>query len=119
MPPALRDPSLYLNRELSQIAFNARVLEQAKDPDTPLLERLRFLGISCSNLDEFFEVRVASLKQLTQFGADTPGADGLTPRAALAAIRERTIALVNDQYHTFSEILVDRKSTRSELQSQR
>ncbi len=106
MPPALRDPSLYLNRELSQIAFNARVLEQAKDPDTPLLERLRFLGISCSNLDEFFEVRVASLKQLTQFGADTPGADGLTPRAALAAIRERTIALVNDQYHTFSEILV-------------
>ena len=54
VPPDLRDPSLYLNRELSQLEFNARVLEQAKDPTTPLLERVRFLAICSTNLDEFF-----------------------------------------------------------------
>ena len=59
----------YINRELSLIEFNRRVLEQARDPQTPILERLRFLCISCTNLDEFFEVRIASLKQRQEIGA--------------------------------------------------
>ncbi|MDJ0656352.1 MAG: polyphosphate kinase 1 [Xanthomonadales bacterium] len=105
MPRALADPRLFCNRELSQIEFNRRVLEQAIDPDTPLLERVRFLCISCTNLDEFFEVRVASLKQRMEFGSDKAGPDGLTPVLALEQIREKTLALVDDQYHAFNEIV--------------
>src|SRR5205085_10305835 len=84
----LRDPKLYINRELSQLEFNFRVLAQARDPDTPLLERLRFLWISCTNLDEFFEIRVASLMQQQRFGGWVPGPDAMSPEEALARIRE-------------------------------
>ncbi len=101
----LRKPELYINRELSQIAFNRRVLEQAKDSNTPLLERLRFLCISCTNLDEFFEVRVASLKQRLAYGVGQPGPDGLSPAGALEQIRAETNTLVEDQYATFHEVL--------------
>ena len=64
----LRDPALYFNRELSQLDFNFRVLAQAQDPQVPLLERLRYLCISCTNLDEFFEIRAATVRHAQDFG---------------------------------------------------
>ncbi|HEU5168962.1 MAG TPA: polyphosphate kinase 1 [Gemmatimonadales bacterium] len=82
----LRHPSLYLNRELSWLEFNRRVLYEAQDPRTPLLERLKFLGIFSSNLDEFFQVRVAGLKQQLAAGIVERTADGMTPEAQLRAI---------------------------------
>jgi polyphosphate kinase len=82
----LRDPSLYLNRELSWLEFNRRVLHEAADGRTPLLERVKFLSIFCSNLDEFFQVRVAGLKQQVAAGIVERTADGMTPEAQLRAI---------------------------------
>ena len=78
-PPNLDDSSLYLHRELSQLQFNIRVLEQALDASTPLLERLKFLLIFSSNLDEFFEIRVAGLKEQITFAREQADADGLQP----------------------------------------
>ena len=100
-----RDPSLYINRELSQLEFNFRVLAQAREAHTPLLERLRFLCISCTNLDEFFEVRVASLRQLLEFGDRTPGPDGMDPLQALERIRSRAQELVSEQYQLWNRTL--------------
>ncbi len=82
----LTNPELFVNRELSLLEFNRRVLEQAKDDATPLLERLRFLCISSRNLDEFFEVRASGIKQQIDLGALTTGPDGLTPHEQLARI---------------------------------
>ena len=82
----LRDPSLYVNRELSWLEFNCRVLHEAVDSRTPLLERLKFLSIFCSNLDEFFQVRVAGLKQQVAAGIVERTADGMTPEAQLHRI---------------------------------
>src|SRR6516162_10925129 len=79
------NPSLYVNRELSWLEFNERVLEEAKDTNNPLLERVKFLCIVSSNLDEFFEVRVAGLRQQRQSNVSAPGPDGLTPSEQLAA----------------------------------
>ncbi|HET7843164.1 MAG TPA: polyphosphate kinase 1 [Xanthomonadales bacterium] len=101
----LRDPKLYINRELSQLEFNFRVLAQARDADTPLLERLRFLWISCTNLDEFFEIRVASLMQQQRFGGWVPGPDAMTPEEALARIHERARELVLEQYKLWNTTL--------------
>ncbi|MGH7818755.1 MAG: polyphosphate kinase 1, partial [Candidatus Binatia bacterium] len=103
-PPS--EPTIFFNRELSLLEFNRRVLEQAKDLATPLLERLRFLTISTSNLDEFFEIRVAGLKQQIEAGLSKPGPDGLTPHAALRRVREATRELVLDQYRTLNELLL-------------
>ena len=72
-------PAQYLNRELGILAFNRRVLAQAADDSVPMLERLRFITIVSSNLDEFFEIRVAGLKEQIKLGADATGPDGLTP----------------------------------------
>ena len=94
----LKDPALYLNRELAQLEFNFRVLAQAEDARVPLLERLRYLCIACTNLDEFFEVRVAVLRQQSNLGELRPGPDAMTPGEALARIRERTLTLVKAQY---------------------
>ncbi len=85
-PTDLRDPALYLNRELSWLEFNRRVLHEALDPRTPLLERLKFLAIFSSNLDEFFQVRVAGLKQQSAAGIVERTADGMTPEDQLSAI---------------------------------
>jgi len=79
----VRAPGNYINRELSFLEFNERVLEQARDTATPLLERVRFLAISCSNLDEFFEIRVSGLKQRLEAGSVSAGADGLAVRIAI------------------------------------
>ncbi len=94
---ALRDPALYLNRELSQLDFNFRVLAQAQDPSVPLLERLRFLCISCTNLDEFFEIRAATVRHALDFGLP-PGADGMSPATVLNKIHDRAAELVDAQY---------------------
>lgn len=90
---SLSDPSLYLNRELSLLTFQARVLEEAQDEQNPLLERLKFLSIVGSNLDEFFMVRVAGLKRQLESGALESGPDGMTPGQELSAIRERIAEL--------------------------
>lgn len=101
---ALRDPALYINRELSQLDFNFRVLAQALDPQVPLLERLRFMCISCTNLDEFFEIRAAAVRHAQEFGLP-PAPDGMGPQAILNAIHERATVLVEQQYHCWNEVL--------------
>lgn len=104
--PDLRDPALYINRELSSLEFNHRVLEQAKDPVNPLLERLRFLCISSTNLDEFFEIRVAGLMQKLEVGAVQGGADQMQPAETLAAISSRAHELVEEQYRVLNDVLI-------------
>ena len=99
----LQKPELFINRELSLLEFNRRVLEQAKDKSVPLLERLRFLSICSTNLDEFFEIRVAGLKQQVEFEIDRVEADGLLPTQALRRISETTQALVEDQYRCLNQ----------------
>ncbi|MDT8438796.1 MAG: polyphosphate kinase 1 [Wenzhouxiangellaceae bacterium] len=103
--PELDEPRLFFNRELSLLCFTRRVLELARDPDIPLLERVRFLCISCTNLDEFFEVRVASTRQRLQHGATRPAADGMTPTATLEAIQHAVDELVTEQYRVLNEEL--------------
>jgi polyphosphate kinase len=89
MARALTDPSLYLNRELSWLAFNDRVLEEAADPGVPLFERLKFASIVASNLDEFFMVRVAGLMRDVENERAEPDLAGLTPAQQLSQVRER------------------------------
>lgn len=98
--------SWFVNREMSFLEFNQRVLEQARDLRVPLLERLRFLCISCTNLDEFFEIRVAGIKELLEAGAVQCGPDGLSLPEQLAAIRARTVRLVDDQYRLLNDVLM-------------
>jgi polyphosphate kinase len=100
----LRDPSLYFNRELSQLDFNFRVLAQAQDPAMPLLERLRYLCISCTNLDEFFEIRAATVRHAQEFALPV-AADGLPPATVLKRIHERAAELVDAQYRCWNEVL--------------
>jgi len=95
-----------INRELSLLEFNQRVLAQALDDDVPLLERLRFLCISSSNLDEFFEIRVAGIKQLLESSPTAVSADGMTPAEQLAAIHQRATRLVAEQYACLGNVLL-------------
>ncbi|TLY74634.1 MAG: RNA degradosome polyphosphate kinase, partial [Gammaproteobacteria bacterium] len=103
--PDLKAPQHYINRELSFLEFNQRVLDQAFDESVPLLERLRFLCIACSNLDEFFEIRVAGLKQLQELGGQL-APDGMSIPEQLAAIHDRATRLVADQYRCLNSLLL-------------
>jgi len=103
--PALHDPSLYTNRELSWLEFNQRVLDQAIADHHPLLERVKFLAIVGSNLDEFFMVRVATLRKRQRAGLEQVSPDGLTVSQQLAAIRERAVQMMRDQASCWQDLL--------------
>jgi polyphosphate kinase len=105
--PTPPDPALFINRELSWLDFNERVLEEARDPSNPLLERLRFLTISASNLDEFFEVRVAGLQAQLYDGLEPQDAppDGMGPLAQLTELARRAHDFVARQYETWHAVL--------------
>ncbi|KUE85649.1 polyphosphate kinase [Cupriavidus necator] len=102
----LNGNELYINRELSQLEFFGRVLEQAADPAVPLLERLRALCTFSSNLDEFYEIRVAGLKEQCLLQSPVVGPDGLTPQAVYARVNQRVRELVDQQYRLFNDMLI-------------
>jgi polyphosphate kinase len=102
----LQRPELYINRDLSLLEFNKRVLAQAKNENIPLLERLNYLCISCSNLDEFYEVRVAGLIQMVSMDPKVVGSDGLTPHEQLELISTHAHQLVDEQYKVLNEVLI-------------
>ncbi|MCC7261753.1 MAG: polyphosphate kinase 1 [Candidatus Latescibacteria bacterium] len=102
----LSNPEHYINRELSWLDFNGRVLEEAQDLGNPLLERVKFLAIVANNLDEFFEVRVAGLQQLNTDNSPATGPDGLTPAQQLRQIADKAHSLVHAQYRCWNEQLL-------------
>lgn len=99
-------PEHFINRELSHLEFNRRVLAQAQDPRVPLLERLKFLCIVSTNLDEFFEIRVSGQQQRRELGAAPSGYDMLSPQQVLREISDRTHELVTDQYRLLNEEII-------------
>ena len=105
-PIDLKRPELYINRELSLLEFNRRVLEQAKDETIPLLERLKYLCISSTNLDEFFEIRVAGAKQKIASGSVQAGPENMSPQEILRQISGEAHGLVAEQYRVLNDILI-------------
>ena len=101
-----KDPSNYINRELSWVLFDKRVLHEAKDKQNPLFERLKFLSITASNLDEFFMVRVASLKDMVNAGYEKKDIAGMTPLQQLEALNVATHSLVREQYNVYNKTLI-------------
>ncbi len=104
--PDLKTPDFYINRELSLLEFNQRVLAQALDESVPLLERLKFLSISSSNLDEFFEIRVAGLEAIAGARLRSHGTGRSSIPEQLTAIHERALRLVADQYSCLNDVLL-------------
>jgi len=102
----LENPKFYINRELSLLEFNRRVIEQAKDESVPLLERLKFLCIAGTNLDEFFEIRVAGIKQQVKYHSAQMGPDNMSPSEVLVRISEVAHELVKEQYRVLNDIIV-------------
>ena len=102
----VRKPEYYTNRELSWVKFNERVLNEARDKKIPLFERLKFLSITASNLDEFFMIRVASLKDMVNAKYKKPDISGMTPEEQLSALNTETHKLVNMQYSTYNRSLI-------------
>ncbi|MGD8926594.1 MAG: RNA degradosome polyphosphate kinase, partial [Thioalkalispiraceae bacterium] len=102
----LTQPELYINRELGLVEFNRRVLELAEDENIPLLERLQYLCISSTNLDEFFEIRVSGLKQMVELGSVQTGPDNLKPAELLNIISNRVHELVDDQYRVLNDVIL-------------
>src|ERR1700728_3205103 len=102
---SLDSPEYYLNRDTSWLAFNERVLEEAEDAGNPLLERLKFLAISASNLDEFFEIRVAAMVQQIEDGYNEAGPDGLTLTEQRELLGNLCHEFVDDQYDCWNSRL--------------
>ena len=102
----LKNPELYNNRELSLLEFNRRVLAMAEDPEVPLLERLQFMTITSTNLDEFFEIRIAGLKQQVAFASVQTGPDNLSPVDQLKRVSDSAHQLIEDQYKILNEQLI-------------
>jgi len=105
-PEAFNAPSLFINRELSLLDFQQRVLSEAKDKNNPLLERVKFLAIFGSNMDEFFMVRVSGIRKLVEANVTEISPDGMTPREQLAAIRKRALALYREAHQCFKRELL-------------
>ena len=95
-------PQQFLNRELTHLEFNRRVLAQAEDVSVPLLERLKYVCIVSSNLDEFFEIRVAGLKEQIKLGGIATGADGMTAKQTFKLVGEQAHQLIARQYQLFN-----------------
>jgi polyphosphate kinase len=102
----LKNPDLYINRELSLLEFNRRVIDQALDDETPLLERLRFLCIASTNLDEYFEIRVAGIREQVKYGSTQLGPDNIAPQDLLDRISEMAHKLVDEQYRVLNEVVL-------------
>ena len=107
----IKSPSRFFNRELSWISFNWRVLEEAENQNIPILERVRFLAISASNLDEFYSVRVAGLREMVKENISFPSVDGIYPSEQLLLVEKEVRALIKHQQIVWRKLLVELKNS--------